>query len=174
MAKTGVAPPQKHGKAQGLGWVKGHWSQTHVCNLCYSAAFCYNHPSLPTHSPLLPNYAGCCQTPHQPHPSSPSLTVCQLGCSAFGEQSKAARLHLWAGWSFPDKPLRNVLDPEPQASQGLCKHLSFTALGATSSRCEVPSSLSVSGKSLTKHSMITWLGVVTLLPKNECVTAFIN
>lgn len=56
MAKTGVAPPQKHGKAQGLGWVKGHWSQTHVCNLCYSAAFCYNHPSLPTHSPLLPNW----------------------------------------------------------------------------------------------------------------------
>lgn len=54
MAKTGVAPPHEHGKAQGLGRVKGHWSQTHVCNLCCSAAFCYNHPSLPNSQPSSP------------------------------------------------------------------------------------------------------------------------
>lgn len=183
MAKAGIAPslqpPHKHRKAQGLRWVKGHWSQTHVCNLGCPAAPGYNHPSPPNSRPSPPKLMLGVAIHHISHtlPFSQPFAVCQLGCSAFWEQSKAARLHLRAGWSFPNQPLRNLLHPEPQASQGLCKHLSFTALGAASSHCEVPSSLGVPGKSLTKQNtieLIIWLGAVTLLSKNECVIAFID
>lgn len=116
---------------------------------------CYNHSSLPSTQPFFsPNWCWALSntTPHTSCIFSQPFAIRQLSSSAFREQSKTARLHLWAGWLFLNKALRNTLHPDPQASQGLCKHLSFAALCATASHRQVsvvPSSLWVDARKVS-------------------------
>lgn len=101
---------------------------------------CYNHPSPPSPQPFFPQTdAERCQTPHQTYPAPSRNLLLPAGSAVLHFRSKAKQLDriFGAGRLFLNKTLRNTLHPDPQASQGLCKHLFFTGLCAISSPCQV-------------------------------------
>lgn len=116
--------PCRHHTSRGKHRALEEWRDT-AARLMSVTFVILQHSSEITHlflipSPLLPNWCWVLSDTTSA-PScifSQQFSVYQLSCSAFWEQNKAARLCLWAGWTFPNQPLRNLLHPEPQANKG--------------------------------------------------------
>lgn len=93
-------------------------------------------------SPLLPDWCWVLSDTT----SAPScilsqpFAVCQLSCAAFWEQSKSSQAAPPSWLIIPKAAFKEPAPPrEPQASQGLCKHLFFIAVGALPTvRCPSP------------------------------------
>lgn len=118
-AAPSLLPPHKHRKAQ-KGRVKGHWSQTHVWNLCCPAAFCYNHPSLPNSQPSSPECCWVLSDTTSAHPASPpghllfaSSAVLHLGA----KQSSQAAPPSWL--IIPKPAFKEPAPPRATGSEGL-------------------------------------------------------